>query len=55
MCKLNVVIKIPNGYIREAMWLGSWSIIRDITLDEYKGLKRARFIRKLAEEQCPKL
>ncbi|PGB57033.1 hypothetical protein COM00_26695 [Bacillus toyonensis] len=27
-------IKISNGYIREVMWLGSWSIVRNITLDE---------------------
>lgn len=47
-------IKISNGYIRETMWLGSWSIVRDITLDEYKSLKRARFIRDLVEEKCTK-
>ena len=48
-------IKILNGYIRETMWLGSWSIVRDITLDEYKSLKRARFFRDLVEEKCTKL
>ncbi|MEX0135091.1 hypothetical protein MRBLBA71_001664 [Bacillus nitratireducens] len=48
-------IKIPNGYIREMMWLGSWSIMRDITLEEYKSLKRARFLKDLGEEKCTKL
>lgn len=47
-------IKIPSGYIRKMMWLGSWSIVRVITLDEYKSLKRARFIRNLVEEKCTK-
>ncbi|WP_242461734.1 hypothetical protein [Bacillus thuringiensis] len=43
-------IKIPYGYIKEIMWLGSWSIVRDITLEEYKSLKRARFLRAVEEQ-----
>lgn len=44
-------IKIPSGYIRKVMWLGSWSIVRVITLDEYKSLKRARLLRDLVVEK----
>lgn len=59
LCETNTCdtsqIKIPNGYIREMMWLGSWSIVRDITLDEYKSLKRARFLKDLGKEKCTKL
>lgn len=33
------------------MWLGSWSIVRVITLDEYKSLKRARLLRDLVVEK----
>lgn len=47
-------IKIPNGYVRVTMWLGSWSIIREATLEEYRMVKKARLIRDLGEEQCRK-
>lgn len=47
-------INIPNGRIREMLWLGSWSIIRDATLDEYKRTKRAKEIRDLGMKQCRK-
>lgn len=48
-------IKISSGYIRKMMWLGSWSIVRVITLDEYKSLKRARLLRDLVVEKYNKL
>ena len=47
-------IKVPNGYIREMMWLGSWSIIREATLEEYRSLKRARTIRDRGAEYWDK-
>lgn len=49
LCGRNVCdtthIKIPNGYVREMLWLGSWSIVREASLDEYRSLKKARLLR----------
>ncbi|MCE7792798.1 hypothetical protein K8O68_10260 [Salipaludibacillus sp. CUR1] len=47
-------IKGPNGYIREMMWFGSWSTIREATLEEYRSVKRARTIRDMGVEQWRK-
>ncbi|ERI07878.1 hypothetical protein [Aneurinibacillus aneurinilyticus] len=47
-------IKIPNGCIKEMMWLGSWSIVREATLEEYRSIKRAKMIRDTGVEQCLK-
>jgi hypothetical protein len=55
LCGRNVCdtsqIKVPNGHIEEMMWLGSWSITREATLEEYRSVKRAKAIRDIGLEQ----
>lgn len=36
--------KIPKGQIRHYFVLGNWSVLKPISIDEYKALKRARDI-----------
>lgn len=39
--------KRPNGYIPVYGVLGGWTIVRQATLEEYKGVKRAKALKDL--------
>ncbi len=44
-------IPIPNGYIKLGMWLGGWSLVRLMTTEEYKAVRRARRILEIGLAQ----
>ncbi|QUE87263.1 hypothetical protein [Exiguobacterium alkaliphilum] len=37
-------VPIPRGYIKLGMWLGGWSLVRLMTTEEYKAMKRTKRI-----------
>ncbi|WP_232819629.1 hypothetical protein [Exiguobacterium sp. TNDT2] len=37
-------VPISKGYIKSLMWLGGWSLVRLMTTEEYKAMKRAKQI-----------
>ncbi|MCD3321687.1 hypothetical protein G8V07_14675 [Clostridium botulinum D/C] len=39
--------KRPNGYVAIYGVFGGWTIVRQSTMEEYRGIKRAREIRDL--------
>lgn len=43
--------EIPKGYVAIYGVFGGWTIVRQATLEEYKGIKRAREILELGIKQ----
>ena len=43
--------KTPKGQIRHCFVLGNWSVIRPMSIEDYKGIKRANAILEMGLQQ----